>query len=182
MYRIKKVLNHNTIIGIQTENHQEYLIMGKGIGFGKKVSERVEAREEDAIYSLQASTDRGDARELVKEISPECLEIANEVLDEAEKIFGKIDRSILFPMADHIEFAIKRMKNGEQISNPLTEDIRILFHMEFKAASFDGRNRTDTPGTGRCLQPFSECFRSSCRQSIVFNGQKIRLPTRERKR
>ena len=135
MYRIKKVLNHNTIIGIQTENHQEYLIMGKGIGFGKKVSERVEAREEDAIYSLKASTDRGDARELVKEISPECLEIANEVLDEAEKIFGKIDRSILFPMADHIEFAIKRMKNGEQISNPLTEDIRILFHMEFKAAS-----------------------------------------------
>lgn len=135
MYRIKKVLNHNTVIGIQMENHQEYLIMGKGIGFGKKVNERVEARKEDAVYSLQASTDRGDARELVREISPECLEIASEVLDEAEKIFGKIDRSILFPMADHIEFAVKRMKNGEQISNPLTEDIRVLFHMEYKAAS-----------------------------------------------
>ena len=42
MYRISKVLNHNTIIGIQEEDHQEYLIMGKGIGFGKKVTERVE--------------------------------------------------------------------------------------------------------------------------------------------
>lgn len=37
-------------------------------------------------------------------------------------------------MADHIEYAVKRIKNQEQISNPLTEDIRVLFHMEFKVA------------------------------------------------
>ena len=135
MYRIKKVLNHNTVIAIQTDDNQEYLIMGKGIGFGKKVSERIDAGEGDAVYSLQSSGSRGDARELARAISPECLEIANEVLSEAEKLFGKVDRSILFPMADHIEFAVKRMKNQEQISNPLTEDIRVLFHMEFKAAS-----------------------------------------------
>lgn len=135
MYRIKKVLNHNTVIAIRTDDNQEYLIMGKGIGFGKKVSERIDAGEGDAVYSLQSSGSRGDARELARAISPECLEIANEVLSEAEKLFGKVDRSILFPMADHIEFAVKRMKNQEQISNPLTEDIRVLFHMEFKAAS-----------------------------------------------
>lgn len=46
MYRISKVLNHNTIIGIQEEDHQEYLIMAKGIGFGKKVTERIELPEE----------------------------------------------------------------------------------------------------------------------------------------
>jgi Transcriptional antiterminator len=55
-------------------------------------------------------------------------------LDIAEQKFGKIDRNILFPMADHIEYAVKRIKNQEQISNPLTEDIRVLFHMEFKVA------------------------------------------------
>ena len=33
MYRISKVLNHNTIIGIQEEDHQEYLIMGEE-GYG----------------------------------------------------------------------------------------------------------------------------------------------------
>ena len=40
MYRVKKVLNNNTVIGIHVDNNQEYLIMGKGIGFGKKISER----------------------------------------------------------------------------------------------------------------------------------------------
>ena len=67
-------------------------------------------------------------------IAPEFLEVTNAVLDEAEKIFGKIDRMVLFPLADHIAFAVKRIQNHEQISNPLTEDIRVLFHMEFKAA------------------------------------------------
>ena len=55
-------------------------------------------------------------------------------LDHAEKVFGQIDRSILFPMADHLAFAVQRIRNQEQISNPLTEDIRILFHQEYKVA------------------------------------------------
>lgn len=134
MYRVKKVLNHNSIIAIYSENNKEYLILGKGIGFGRKVSERIEAGPDDAIYSLQKSTERGDAGELIKSLSPECLEIANEILNKAEEVFGKIDRSILFPMADHIEYAVKRIKNREQISNPLTEDIRVLFYMEYKVA------------------------------------------------
>lgn len=37
MYRISKVLNHNTIIGIQEEDHQEYLIMGKESDLERKL-------------------------------------------------------------------------------------------------------------------------------------------------
>lgn len=134
MYRVKKVLNHNTLIAVVVEDKTEYLIMGKGVGFGRKTGERIEARQDDRVYSMMELTERGDAREIIKSISPECLELANEVLACAEKEFGKVDRSILFPMADHIEFALKRIRNNEPISNPLTEDICILFHNEFKVA------------------------------------------------
>ena len=64
MYRISKVLNHNTVIGIHADDNQEYLVMGKGIGFGKKVSERFEVRDGDTVYSLQATSNRGNAKEL----------------------------------------------------------------------------------------------------------------------
>lgn len=134
MYRMKKALNHNSIIAIQTDNQKEYLILGKGIGFGKKVSEYIEVKPEDTVYSLQELTERGDAGEIIKSVSPICLELANEVLNQAEEVFGQIDRSILFPMADHIEFAVKRIRNHEQISNPLTEDIRVLFQKEYEVA------------------------------------------------
>lgn len=134
MFRVKKALNHNTLIAIGMDDNQEYLMIGKGIGFGKKVSERIEAPEGCTVYSLHEQTERGNATELVKSMDPVFLEIAEQVLKEGEKVFGKIDWSILFPMADHIAFAVKRIRNQEQISNPLTNDIQALFHMEYKTA------------------------------------------------
>lgn len=134
MYKIKKVLNHNSMLTINKDNNKEYLIVGKGAAFGKKAGEDVEIRSEDILYSLQEVTERGDAIEIVQTVPPVCLELANEVLNQAETVFGKVDRSILFPMADHIEFAVKRIKNHEQISNPLTDDIRVLFYKEYKVA------------------------------------------------
>ncbi len=134
MYRVKKALNHNAIVAVDTEKCQEYLILGKGIGFGKKVTEYVTPRQEDTVYSMTECTERGASENIVNAVSPECLEIADEILNIAEKEFESIDRKILFPLADHIEFAINRIKNNEQISNPLTDDIRILFHGEYKVA------------------------------------------------
>lgn len=136
MYRVRKALNHNTLIAISMENNQEYLVIGKGIGFGKKVSERFEIPEniECSVYSLHEQTERGKAMELIKGIEPVYLEIAGKVLAKSEEVFGKIDKNILFPMADHIAFAVQRIRANEQISNPLTDDIRTLFHMEYKTA------------------------------------------------
>ena len=136
MYRVRKALNHNTLIAISMENNQEYLLIGKGIGFGKKVSERFEIPEniECTVYSLHEQTERGKAMDLIKGIEPVYLEIAGKVLAKSEEVFGKIDKRILFPMADHIAFAVQRIRANEQISNPLTDDIRTLFHMEYKTA------------------------------------------------
>lgn len=136
MYRVRKALNHNTLIAISMENNQEYLLIGKGIGFGKKVSERFEIPEniECSVYSLHEQTERGKAMDLIKGIEPVYLEIAGKVLAKSEEVFGKIDKRILFPMADHIAFAVQRIRANEQISNPLTDDIRALFHMEYKTA------------------------------------------------
>lgn len=135
MYRVSKVLNNNGVIAIEMEENQEYVLLGKGIGFGKKVSQRFEAPSDCTRYSLKDDTERGSAASLVKSVDPVFLEIANEVLREAERTFGKIDKRILFPLADHISFAVARMKNGEQISNPLTGDIHALFYKEFQVAS-----------------------------------------------
>ena len=91
MFRVKKVLNHNTVIGIGMDDNWEYLLIGKGIGFGRKVSERIEVPEECTVYSLHEQTQRGSAAELVKSIDPVFLEITEQILKESEKVFGKID-------------------------------------------------------------------------------------------
>jgi transcriptional antiterminator len=134
MYRINKVLNHNAVVAVDEEGTNEYLLIGRGIGFGKKISERVETGPEVNIYSLKPASERGDAREIVRHVNPECLELAGEILDEAQKHVGKLDREAIFPLADHLEYAIRRTKKGESISNPLTPDIQTIFYVEYKVA------------------------------------------------
>lgn len=134
MYRVTKALNHNSVLAVKENSSQEYLILGKGIGFGKKVSERIEPDEECSIYLLKSDAGEESGREMVQGINPKYLEISNAILQEAEKEFGEIDKSILFPMADHINFAVKRIEKGEKISNPLTQDIQLLFYKEYKIA------------------------------------------------
>lgn len=135
MYRVSKVLNNNGVIAIDMDENKEYVILGKGVGFGKKVSQRFDKPEGCTTYRLEQETERGSAKELVKGIEPEYLEIADAILTESQKVFGdSIDRGILFPLADHISFAVARNRRNEQISNPLTEDIKVLFYSEFKVA------------------------------------------------
>jgi transcriptional antiterminator len=134
MFRVIKALNHNGIIAIEVNSNKEYILLGKGIGFGKKVNERIEAPENTNIYLLQQQTERGSTREIINDLEPKVLDIASEIIMEAEKKFKKIDANILWPLADHIAFAIKRIKNNKQISNPLTQDIRALFSEEYEIA------------------------------------------------
>lgn len=135
MYRVSKVLNNNGVIAIDMDENKEYVILGKGVGFGKKVSQRFDKPEGCTTYRLEQETERGSAKELVKGIEPEYLEIADAILTESQKVFGdSIDRGILFPLADHISFAVARIRRNEQISNPLTEDIKVLYYSEFKVA------------------------------------------------
>ena len=53
MFRVKKVLNHNTLIVIDMKDSQEYRLLGKGIGFGRKVSELLDAPEGSSVDALQ---------------------------------------------------------------------------------------------------------------------------------
>ncbi len=76
MSRISKVLNHNTIIAIEGEKYEEYLIMGKGIGFGKRFHSFLNFRQ---MYRFThfGKQKRRDAREMAKTISPLFMEIAS---------------------------------------------------------------------------------------------------------
>ena len=65
MYRITKVLNHNTVLAVKDKSAREYLIVGKGVGFGKKITQSVEPTEEDSLYELTQTRDRGPAKHIV---------------------------------------------------------------------------------------------------------------------
>ena len=138
MYRITKILNHNTVLALNQEDNRENLVMGKGVGFGRKPGERVDFTPDATVYQLSQKCDRGNPRDLIKRIDPPYLNIANAIILDAKNAFGQVDTSILIPMADHIAFAAQRIRKNAPIGNPLTPDIKALFPDEFRVASRGG--------------------------------------------
>ena len=134
MYQVIKVLNNNGIVARCLESKKEFIFLGKGIGFSRKVEDTFESIPDAKIYKLQEDLKEDDQLSVLNNVEPVYLDIANEIIVQAEIKFGKLDNNILLPLADHIAFSIERQKNGLVLQNPLNTDIKILFTEEYEVA------------------------------------------------
>ena len=135
MFRVIKPLNNNGLLAL-TEEGQEVILLGKGIGFGKKSGERIESLKhlpQAKVYHLVMS-DENSALQRVNGIDPHAVELAARVLDEARKSFPDMADDILLPMADHIAMALERCRRGIRLPNPLQHDIMAMFPDEYRIA------------------------------------------------
>lgn len=133
MYKIIKILNHNAILACK--DHEEVIVMYKGIGFSKKVDDEIEIPSQAKRYLMEKS-DKGNEKsnEIISYIDPIYLEIAAEILKQTKDKFGDANETILLPLADHIYFVIKRMQDNIMPSNPFIHDIKLLFPDEYEVA------------------------------------------------
>lgn len=136
MYRVIKAMNHNCVLAESLDAETEVILLGKGIGFGKKVSERFEITDDVTVYRLQKDDSHPDQAVLAKSIDSLYFEISHQILSEAAKRLGPVDEGVLIPLSDHIAFAVERIKKNGPLSNPLTDEIKILFADEFKVAQY----------------------------------------------
>lgn len=134
MFKILKVLNNNGLLVMDLDSKQEYIFLGKGVGFGKKVNQNVNTIENAKAYRFTEEQSRQDSIHTIKSISPVFIEIAGNIIEEAERKFGAVDNNILLALADHIAFAIKRMQEGVELKNPFAKEIKVLFEEEYSVA------------------------------------------------
>ncbi len=134
MAKIIRILNHNAVIVHEPLENRVLLLLDKGVGFGRKINEQMNPPYSGRVYELQKETSKGATKEVLSHLEPVYLEISSEILTLAEERFQGIDRNILLPLADHIAFAITRIKSGMNITNPFANDIRLLYPKEYETA------------------------------------------------
>ncbi|OCN04921.1 hypothetical protein A4S06_10055 [Erysipelotrichaceae bacterium MTC7] len=133
MYTVVKALNHSAVLA-RTQQNEEVILLGKGIGFGLSPEQKL-ANVDKKVKCYYLENTNGSIHEIINDTDPVFLEITNEIITEAEKVFNSFDSNILLPLADHIAFSIERIKNDTSINNPLTDDIKLLFKDEYAVAS-----------------------------------------------
>lgn len=136
MIKIKKVLNSSvTLVG--DEKEKEYILLGKGIGYGKKTGTEVEESEADQIF---IPVDNLRTKELISffgNIPSVYIEITQKVVKYAEeKLSTKLNSGIYITLMDHLNFAVERYNKKMIIKNRVYWEIKNYYPDEFKVGLF----------------------------------------------
>ena len=120
--QIIKKINNNVAIG-KDGNDREVIVMGKGIGFPPVPYEVTDLSLIDrTYYNIDPSHQK-----LLETVSPELLSFVTHLVDVAtDKLDGELNPNLVFILADHINFAINRTRQGMILGLPYSEEL--AFH------------------------------------------------------
>ncbi|NMA89939.1 MAG: PRD domain-containing protein [Amphibacillus sp.] len=129
--KVKKVINNNIVQSIDSANN-EVIVMGKGIGFQKKVNDPIDLDAVEKIYTSNKSISTNKLTELLANVELEHIQIANEIINFAKASLGKkLSDNIYITLTDHIDNAIERYQNDLPIRNALLWEIKRFYNHEF---------------------------------------------------
>lgn len=132
--RVKRVLNNNTILA-EDNSMVEKMLLGKGIGFGKKPGEEVDMSKVDKVFVLDSQQLMDKFSQLVRDIPVNHIELTQRIVEAAEKDLNcKFDDSIYIGLTDHINYALCRHHQNDMLKNALIWEIKRFYPKEFKAA------------------------------------------------
>ncbi|SHH13009.1 BglG family transcription antiterminator [Tepidibacter thalassicus] len=133
-YVVKKILSNNAIL--VSENEKEYILLGKGVGFSKKrgmVLENIE-NVENTFVSLTGE-DKDQYESLLSKVDKEVLSLVEEIIYMASRELNEeLNPHIHIGLVDHINFAIKRLKEGIEIVNPFLMETKLMYPEEYSIA------------------------------------------------
>jgi len=137
MYEIIKVMNNNVLLARDTEQDQECILIGKGLGFGRQNGNRVTfepGQVEKRFYAFDSAV-RKQYFDLIGGMDSRIVGLCAEVVAAAEEKLGSLSAQIHVVLTDHIGFAIERIRQGMEIHNPFLYEIQMLYPDEFRAAA-----------------------------------------------
>lgn len=125
--RVEKKINNN--VAVCTDgNGQELIALGRGIGFPKTPYELTDLSKIDmTFYRVSSQT-----VQMLTTNSEDVIMVSSKIVQLAQtKLQNQFSTNVVFSLADHISFAIERIKKNEIFDFSLSYDIQHLYPKEY---------------------------------------------------
>lgn len=130
MQIIKKVLNSSVVLAID-ENGTELVVLGKGIGYGRKAGELVTPDDANQVFVSLPEGDQRNLVELLTQTPSEYIELTRVIVSVAEKSGLTLDPHIYLSLTDHLAFAVDRQRKGIVTVNRLAWEVRTIYPRQY---------------------------------------------------
>lgn len=128
--RIVHIYNNNVVLA-QSDSGEQAVVLGRGLAFGAKKGQEIDPAKIEQTFTPQ-SADDDHASALLSEIPSEVLQVATELEIYAKEQLGlKVAHSTVLPLADHLNYALSRARDGILLDYPLSIEVTQLYPREF---------------------------------------------------
>ena len=126
--RVKRVISNNAVLAVD-EHLQEVVALGRGLGHGRRPGDTLPAEQVEQVFFA------GDADErltrFLADVPLEYVRVAGQVAELAHDQLGlRITQSLILPIADHLHFAVQRVRQGMDMRFPLVWEVSQLYPTE----------------------------------------------------
>lgn len=136
MIKIKKVLNSSVVL-VEDGQRKEYIVFGKGIGYGKKTGSQIDENEVDQTFVPVDDVKVKEYLGVLDAIAPVYVELTRDIMAYAEnKLQTKLNPGTYFMLMDHLSFAVERFKKDIKITNKVFWEIKNFYPEEFEIGLF----------------------------------------------
>lgn len=128
--KIIKKINTSAAIGIDSSG-KEVVVLGKGIGFPEVPYELNDLSKIDrTFYGVDSSF-----IPFIVGLPTDILDACAEIVETAEiELDTRLNPNLAVTLADHISFAVEKMKNGYETTSIISYDLAHLYSKEYQMA------------------------------------------------
>ncbi len=132
----KVVKSFNNNILLVRENGKEKILFQKGIGFGKKPGDLIEKGIIlEKVFIIENEDNQRNFNEISDRVDSKLIVLVEELIAEITDELGEeLNENIHIGLIDHLFYAIRRLKDNEEIQNPFLVEIETLYGREFSMA------------------------------------------------
>lgn len=130
--KIQKVLNSSVVL-VTDEAGGESILLGKGIGYGRKAGEEIVLQPSDRVFIPLSNPGAKQMLDLFASIPPAYLDVTQEIVRDAEETLGAaLSPHIYLMLTDHLHFAVQRQAQGMVVTNRVFWEIKNFYRREYE--------------------------------------------------
>lgn len=127
---VLRSLNNNAVL--VTVEGQRRILMGRGIGFRRRLGDDIPLAEAEEIFTTRLDESGRDIGAFLNDIPLEVFECCRAALNEIGSELPHVSQVLLLALADHLHQAIARTAEGITLSYPTSWEVPHLYPREMR--------------------------------------------------
>jgi len=130
--KIKQIFN-NSVVLTTNDVANEFVVMGRGIGFQKAKGDPIDPALIEKKFILSENVSKSIFPDIYHQLSDDEIDVVIEIIDLAEAKLGiEFQSNIYIALADHIHYALDRTQQLIPLTNPLNYEVKKYYPEEYK--------------------------------------------------